>query len=59
MELNLLPPAYVASLLHVDVETLRKWRRSKSHELPFTRIGKLIRYRMDDVMAFVEAGMVQ
>ncbi len=43
----------VADLLNVDVSTVRDWAKSK--KLPYSHLGPGLdmRFRMDDVMAFL------
>ncbi len=45
----------VAKILNVKVPTLRRWRWAGS-DLPFVKIGSAVRYRQDDIAAFIEAG---
>ncbi|MGD0463965.1 MAG: helix-turn-helix domain-containing protein [Tepidisphaeraceae bacterium] len=47
-------PAEVAALLRVNVQTLALWRCTGRSGLRFIRIGKSIRYRRADVMAYLE-----
>jgi len=51
----LLKPADVARRLGVDVETLNVWRCNKRYDLPYVKVGRLVRYRPRDVEAFIEA----
>ena len=47
-----------AEHLGVKVATLRSWRRA--HKGPcFVRLGRLVRYRVADVEAFIEANTVR
>ena len=46
--------AEVAAMLRVNVQTLALWRCTGRSGLRFTRIGKSIRYRKCDVLAFIE-----
>jgi len=50
---NLMTPEQVAEYLGIEVETLNVWRCTKRYNLPYTKIGRLVRYRADDVEAFV------
>jgi len=55
--LDLLKEKDVAKMLGVSVITIRRWRRIKNG-LKFCRLGdKAIRYRVEDVHAFVEGGI--
>lgn len=51
---KLLTPQQVASILGVSVETLNVWRATKRYQLPYTKIGHLVRYRRNDVETFIE-----
>lgn len=53
---QLLTPAEAAAALRVSVGTLAQWRHHKRYSLPFFKIGAAIRYRADDVQAFIEKG---
>lgn len=50
----LLTPKEVARRLRVSVQSLAVWRSTKRHGLPFTKIGRLVRYRESDVRSFIE-----
>ncbi|WP_372574159.1 helix-turn-helix domain-containing protein [Ruegeria jejuensis] len=50
---SLMTPEQVADYLGVSVETLNVWRCTKRYNLPFVKAGRLVRYRMQDVEAFV------
>ena len=49
----LMTPEQVAEYLGLEVETLNVWRCTKRYNLPYTKIGRLVRYRAEDVEAFV------
>jgi len=51
---KLLKPEEVASLLAVTPHTLAVWRHERRYDLPFVKTGRLVRYREDDVIAFIE-----
>jgi excisionase family DNA binding protein len=53
----LLTPEQVAKLLVVSEETLSAWRSTGRQQLPFVRIGKLPRYRPQDVAAYIESNL--
>ena len=50
---HLMTPKEVADYLGVELETLNNWRCTKRYNLPYTKIGRLVRYRANDVEAFV------
>jgi len=48
------PPRFLSSqqaaaYLGISEQTLNNWRSTKRHVIPFTRIGKLCRYRVEDL----------
>ena len=53
----LMSPEQVAEYLGLEIETLNVWRCTKRYNLPYTKIGRLVRYRADDVEAFVASRM--
>ncbi len=54
---NLLTPDQVADYLGVSVETLNVWRCTKRYNLPYIKAGRLVRYRLQDVEAFIASRM--
>ena len=50
---NLLTERQVAALLGVSVQLLRKWRAQDRPKLPHVKVGRCVRYRTEDVEAFV------
>lgn len=52
----LLTPRQVAELLHVTPRTLEDWRCRRGVELPFVKLGGVVRYRRADVERLIEAG---
>lgn len=55
----LLDPAQAAAILGVQVETLNTWRCTKRYPLPYIRVGRRIRYREEDIMAFLASRRVE
>ncbi len=43
-----------ARLLGVKVATLEVWASTRRYELPFVKVGRLVKYRLSDLQAFVE-----
>ena len=41
-----------------SVSTLAKWRMNKKN-LPFSKIGKYIKYKRDDIIEFLESSKVE
>ncbi|SEJ33265.1 Helix-turn-helix domain-containing protein [Azotobacter beijerinckii] len=52
---DLLTDAQVALMLDVSPKTLATWRSTGRYGLPFLRIGARIRYRRQDVLAWLES----
>jgi excisionase family DNA binding protein len=50
-------PEQVAEYLGVSIETLNVWRCTKRYNLPYVKAGRIVRYRMQDVEAFVASRM--
>tara|TARA_R110002072_G_scaffold302338_1_gene484780 strand:+ start:3408 stop:3599 length:192 start_codon:yes stop_codon:yes gene_type:complete len=49
----LLTKEEVSGILGVTVGTLAVWRATKRYNLPYVKSGRLIRYRAEDVQAFI------
>lgn len=56
---KLLTDEEAADLLGVSPVTLAVWRCRRRYDLPFVRVGRRIRYRMADVVSFVERRTVR
>lgn len=54
---NLMTPEQVSTYLGVSVETLNVWRCTKRYNLPYVKAGRLVRYRLHDVDAFIASRM--
>lgn len=54
---NLMTPEQVAEYLGISVETLNVWRCTKRYNLPYVKAGRLVRYRVEDVEAFIASRM--
>lgn len=54
----LLTPMQAAEQLGVTPHTLSVWRCTNRYPLRYVRVGRLIRYRQDDIEAFISAGCV-
>jgi excisionase family DNA binding protein len=52
-ESDLLTREQAAAYLGVAVQTLAMWKWAKRYDLPFVRIGRLIKYRKSDLDAFI------
>jgi excisionase family DNA binding protein len=51
---RLLCPEEVADRLDVSPQTLANWRRDPDYELPFVKVGRLVRYRESDLEDFLD-----
>lgn len=49
---ELLTPAETAAILRISLGTLANWRTRHPCPLPFVKLGRLVRYRRDDVDSF-------
>lgn len=50
----LLTRQQAAEFLGVKEHTLAVWACSKRYNLPYVKIGRLVKYRYSDLLAFVE-----
>ena len=50
---SLLTGADVAKLIGVNINTLAVWRHHGKH-LPFIKIGRSVRYKYSDVLAYID-----
>lgn len=53
MQNSLLTKEDVSDILGVTVGTLAVWRTTKRYNLPYVKSGRLVRYREEDVQAFI------
>ena len=56
---RLLSIADTAELLGVTVGTLNTWRSNKRYDLAYVRVGRCIRYRLSDVLEWINSRTVQ
>jgi excisionase family DNA binding protein len=54
---NLLTPGQVCDILAIPDSTLARWR-SEHRELPYVKIGRLVRYRRQDLETWLENHLV-
>jgi excisionase family DNA binding protein len=52
---KLMTPQEVADFIGVSVETLNVWRATRRYKLPYIKVGRLVRYRTSDILAFLES----
>jgi excisionase family DNA binding protein len=50
--------AYAAQYLGVTPKTLEVWRCTKRYNIPFIKVGRLVKYRKADLDAFLESRTV-
>jgi excisionase family DNA binding protein len=51
---QLLSPEEVAAALGVAKQTLNVWRCTGRYKLPYVKVGRKVKYRQEDVSAFIE-----
>ena len=54
---ELLTTDQVAAVLGLSSRTLAAWRSSRSSSLPYLKTGSRVRYRSQDVLAWLESRM--
>jgi excisionase family DNA binding protein len=52
---ELLTPTEAAGLLRTTVDTLAVWRSTGRHAIPFVKLGRAVRYRRADLLAWLDA----
>jgi hypothetical protein len=57
MNNNLLTPSQAADLLGVTIGTLAVWRCTSRYPLPFVKIDRCVKYRINDINNFIENGL--
>jgi len=50
---NLITPEDAAGILNVSVRTMAKWRSTGYPEIPYVKIGRCVRYRKNELEAFI------
>ena len=51
---KLLTREQAAGYLNIKPQTLAKWAMTKTPNIPFVRVGRVVRYRLADLERFVE-----
>jgi hypothetical protein len=54
----LVDPRRAAEILETSTNTLANWRATARYALPYVKVGRLVRYRMSDLLVFIQAGTV-
>lgn len=52
---NLLTNEQAAGFLGIAPNSLAVWRTTKRYSLPYVKVGRLVKYRLDDLNAFLES----
>lgn len=55
---TLLNRAQAAEYLGVSKGTLEVWACTKRYDLPYVKVGRLVKYRLSDLQAFVASRIV-
>jgi hypothetical protein len=56
---QLLDTHQAAEFLGISPTTLTTWRATQRYDVPYIKIGGLVRYSEDDLLAFIEARKVR
>ncbi len=56
---KLLTENETAAFLGAAPDTLAVWRCTRRYSLPYIKIGRLVRYRESDVIAFLESRTIR
>ena len=54
-ETDLLSPNETAQILKLSVDTLAVWRTNKTYDIPYVKVGRLVRYKRADIEAFIKS----
>ena len=55
---KLLTPEETANILGIKTQTLALWRCHGRYDLAWIKVGRLVRYREDDVAAFLSRNRI-
>lgn len=53
MQKQLVGQAEAATLLGIKEHTLAVWRCTKRYDLPWVKVGRSVRYRLEDLQGFI------
>lgn len=56
---DLLDTEKAASYLGCEASTLENWRCTKRHQIPYIKVGRLVKYRKDDLDAWIASRTVE
>ncbi len=54
---GLCTPVEASQILGVTTHTLAVWRCEKRYNLPYVKVGRLVRYRRSDITDFIERSL--
>ena len=54
LENKLITRAEAAEYLGISVQTLADWATTKRYQLPMIKVGRLVKYRLSDIEAFLD-----
>lgn len=54
---DLLDRQAAAEFLGIKAQTLAMWAATKKHPLPYVKIGRLVKYRISDLEAFIKQNL--
>ena len=55
--LKLFTRKQTADILGVKSHTLEVWASTKRYDLPYIKVGRLVKYRLCDIEKFIEANL--
>ena len=55
---KLLDTTQTAEYLGITQDTLAVWRCQKSYNLPYVKVGRLVKYRLSDLNNFINSRVV-
>ena len=56
---KLLTPEETANFLNISVKLLNEWRYNQKVNLPYLKIGRLVRYRLVDLEEWLAQNLIQ
>jgi len=54
----LISPTEAAQLLGIQPETLATWRSTQRYPLPYVKLGRSVRYRLEDLERFISERLI-
>lgn len=56
---KLLTPEETANFLNISVKLLNEWRYNQKVNIPYVKLGRLIRYRLVDLEELLAQNLIQ